>query len=207
MKTFIVIILILGTYQFACAQTDAGKKRLTKKSYWFDAGLGWGGQGSAQNFGFVYEIAPKRIISVHYSGVMTNHRYTDYLFFIPVASYPAGEDADSYEVTYGYLTKGKFGVMTLSAGLSVVNIQSGSGHGEPLGFDLLIAGSTRPADYKLEKSNTVGLALRAEFIPSLRWAGFGISPSVNINPQYTFASIAFQLALGRMRPKDRKVEN
>jgi hypothetical protein len=206
MKTCTATLLMFIACQFVSAQQDT-IKHVAKKSYWFDVGLGWGGQGSAFNLGLSYEIVPKRIISLHYSGVVTNHRCYDYVFFFPIADYPLGEDADAYEITYGVLKKGKAGIMNFSAGLSYVKIQSGGGDGPPIGFDFILTGSSRPVDYKLAKYNTVGLALRAQFIPSIRWGGFGISPYVNINRRYTFASISFQLALGRIKPKARKLNS
>jgi hypothetical protein len=205
MKTSVTVVLIFGMFQFLCAQPDTTRKHLTKKTYWLDLGLGWGGQGSAIDIGLTYEMVPQRTISVRYSGVVTNHRYYDYLFVIPVANYPGGEDADAYEISYGILGKGKVGIMNLSAGLSLVKIKSGTGDGPPIGFNVF-GGSDRPVDYELTKSNTVGLALRAQFVPSLRWAGLGISPYININPKYTFASMTFQLALGRIKPKLRKLK-
>lgn len=191
------------------AQTDTTRKLVTKRSYWCDLGSGWGGQGTAFNIGFSYEITPKRIMSIHYSGVITRHRYYDYFLFFPTTSYPSGEDAEAFEITYGFLKKGKAGIMNFSAGLSSVKIQSGTGKAPPIrqnGLVALFFGSNLPADYELRESTTIGLALRAQFIPSLRWAGLGISPYVNINPDYTFASISFQLLLGRIRPKVRKVK-
>jgi hypothetical protein len=201
MKTCVAVFLMLSICQLLPAQPDTTGKPVTKKSYWLDVGLGWGGQGTALDIGLSYEFIPRRMISVRYSGVMTNDRYYDYLFLIPLASYPAGEDADAYEITYGVLTKGKAGMMNFSAGLSYVKVQSGSGNAPPIGFDLIFTGSTVPGDYELTTSRTVGLALRAQFIPSLRWAGLGISPYLNINPEYAFGSITFQLALGRIRPR------
>jgi hypothetical protein len=203
MKTYIAILFILISGCSAFAQTDAVVKLVPKKSYWFDIGLGWGGQGSAFDIGLSLEVKPKRIISFHYSSVVTNQRCYDYFLFIPVADYPLGEDADSYEISYGVLRKGKAGIMTVTAGLSYLKIQSGTGDGPPIGFDYVFTGSSRPIDYRLAKHNTFGLSLRGQFIPSLRWGGFGISPYLNINPKYTFGSITFQLALGRMRPKPR----
>jgi hypothetical protein len=204
MKTYIAIVLIFGTFQIVYAQPDSTRKQSPKKSYWLDIGLGWYGQGNAFDIGVSYEVAPKRIISFHYSTVVTSHRYYDYLLFIPVANYPSGEDADTYDISYGSVKKGKAGIVTFSAGASLIKIKSGTGDGPEIGFDW-IGGSTRPVDYKLEKNNTVGLALRAQFIPSIRWAGIGISPYININPKYTFGSLTFQLALGRVKPKVNKV--
>jgi hypothetical protein len=203
MKTHLAILLCLITYHSVLAQTETAVTLNSRKSYWFDIGLGWGGQGSAFDIGLSFEVRPKRIISLRYSSVVTNQRCYDYLLFVPIADYPLGEDADAYELSYGMLKKGKAGIMTFSAGLSYLKIQSGTGDGPPVGFDYILGGSSRPVDYKLAKYNTVGLALRAQFIPSLRWGGLGVSPYLNINPRYTFGSITFQLAIGRIRPKAR----
>jgi hypothetical protein len=202
MKNCIPLLLILAS-QILFAQSDSSKTARTRKSYWVDAGLGWGGQGSAFDIGFSFEITPKRILSLRYSSVFTSSRYYDYSFMIRTADYPAGNDGHAYEVSYGSLRKGRAGIITFSGGLSFVQIEHGSGSGPPIGFDVLLFGSDRPVDYKLEKKNTVGLALRAQFIPSLRWGGLGISPYVQLNPAYTFASLTIQLAMGRLRPRDR----
>jgi hypothetical protein len=185
------------------AQSDADIRLTSKKSYWLDLGVGWGGQGNTFDIGLSYEVKPRRIISFHYTSVVTDRRCYDYFFFIPVADYPLGEDADAYDISYGVLKKGKAGIMTFSAGLSYVKIESGTGNGPPIGFDYLFSGSSRPVDYELQKYSTVGLALRAQFIPSLRWGGLGISPYLNLNPKYTFGSLTIQLAPGRLRPKTR----
>jgi hypothetical protein len=100
--------------------------------------------------------------------------------------------------------KGKGGMINFSAGLSLVKIKSGTSKGPATGYDIIILSSNLPDDYRLDESSTIGLVLRAQFTPSLRWGGIGISPSVNINPEYTFASMTIQLALGKMREKVRK---
>jgi hypothetical protein len=202
MKNYIAWILIICSYQ-ALSQNDSTKTSIPRKSYWMDVGLGWGGQGSGFDIGLSLEIVPKRILSIRYSSVFTKNRYYDYSFTIRTADYPAGDDAHSYEVSYGSVRKGKSWIMTLTAGLSLVRIETGSGNGPPIGFDSELFGSDRPVDYVLEKKTTAGIALRAQFIPSLRWGGLGISPYININPSYTFASLTIQLALGRIRPRDK----
>jgi hypothetical protein len=204
MKTHLVILLSFITYHSVLAQSETSVETLRpRKSYWFDIGLGWGGQGSAFDIGLSFELRPKRIISFHYSSVVTNQRCYDYLFFVPIADYPLGTDADAYDISYGMVKKGKAGIMTFSAGLSYVKIESGTGDGPQIGFDYVFTGSSRPVDYKLAKDNTLGLVLRGQLIPSLRWGGLGVSPYLNINPKYTFGSITVQLAIGRIRPKPR----
>jgi hypothetical protein len=182
-------------------ENDSTRKHIDGKSYWFDLGLGWGGQGNGFDIGFTYEVAPARIMSLRYSGVRTSARFYDYAFLFPVANYPDGEDAGAVELTYGFLKKGKAGLMNFSAGLSVVRIHSGISHGPSGGYDIILFSSDLPADYRLEEIASIGLVLRAQIIPSFRWGGLGLSPSVNINPDYTFAALTIQLALGKMRAK------
>jgi hypothetical protein len=208
MKCFIpvFILLFIINFQYVSAQQDSTVKLRYKKSYWVDIGQGWGGKGSAFNIGISYEIKSRRFISLRYANVITNNRCTDYFLFIPVQSNPLGNDGHSYELSYGTLKKGKAGVINFSAGISFVQIQTGKGSGPTTGFPIIIAGSTCPSDYTLKEKNTIGLTMRGQFIPCVRWGGVGISPYLNINPRYTFASLTFQLALGRLKPKTQIVE-
>jgi hypothetical protein len=200
MKNSVLLLLVFSTYQICYAQRDTTVNYSHKKSYWCDIGIGWGGQGNSFNVGLSLEITPQRILSIHSSSVLTKSRCHDYLFMIPIADYPLGNDAQSYEITYGLLKKGKAGIMTFSAGLCYVKIEKGTGSGALVGYDLF-GGSTRPVNYHLSTERTVGLALRAQILPSLRSVGLGISPYVIISPEYTFASLTFQLAVGRLKPK------
>jgi hypothetical protein len=73
MKTFAPIAMIsaimLLSLSDAFAQNDVATAPIKiKKSFWFDLGLGWGGQGTAYDLGFSYEVAPNRLMSLHYSG-------------------------------------------------------------------------------------------------------------------------------------------
>ena len=186
------------------AQDDSTRKHGYTHSYWVNVGWGWGGQGRALEIGFSYEVAPKQVLSLRYSGVRASERFYDYFFLIPVASYPSGEDAAAAEITYGLLVKGKAGIISLYAGLSLVKIESGTSDGRTGGYDIIILSSDLPDDYRLNESSTIGFVLGAQFTPSLRWGGIGISPCVNINPEYTFARVTIHLALGKMREKARK---
>lgn len=186
------------------AQNDSTAKRADSNSYWVDLGLGWGGQGHALDIGFSYEVVPQRILSLRYTGVRTSKRFYDYLFYIPIASYPLGKDASAVEITYGMLIKGNEGIVSFSVGLSLVKVQSGTSERYSGGYDLILLSSDVPDDYQFDESSTVGLVVRAQFMPSLRWGGIGISPCININPKYTFAGVTIQLAFGKMREKARK---
>ena len=190
--------------KLVATQTDSTGKHEYSKSYWFDLGRGWGGQGRAFDMGFSYEVAPQRVMSIRYSNVRTLERFREYFLFFPTANYPSGKDAAALEITYGVFTKGQGGMINFSAGLSLVKIKNGTSQGPPTNYDIIIASSNLPDDYRLEKSTTVGLVMRAQFTPSLHWGGIGISPSVNINPEYTFASMTIHVALGKMREKVRK---
>lgn len=88
-------------------QNDSTAKRADSNSYWVDLGLGWGGQGHAFDIGFSYEVVPQRILSLRYTTVRATERFYDYLFYIPIASYPLGKDAGAVEITYGMLMKGE----------------------------------------------------------------------------------------------------
>ena len=50
-------ILLLSVLELF-AQNDVVPIKI-KKSYWFDPGLGWGGQGTAFELGFSYEVTKK----------------------------------------------------------------------------------------------------------------------------------------------------
>lgn len=102
------------------------------------------------------------------------------------------------------LIKGNEGIVSFSVGLSLVKVQSGTSERYSGGYDLIMLSSDVPDDYQFDESSTVGLVMRAQFMPSLRWGGIGISPYININPKYTFASVTIQVALGKMREKARK---
>jgi hypothetical protein len=197
MKQFVLCVLVFCCHT-AISQDDSSQKTHYKKSYWFDVGFGWGGQGSALNFGLSLQVAPKRLISVHYSQVYTRHRCHDYAVGVEIADYPLGEDAGAWELAYGFFKKGKYSIVTASAGLSLIRIESGTPTGPVL--DPSLFGSSCPADYYIEEKRAVGIALRAQFIPSLRWGGLGLSPYLQLNGKYTFASLTVQLALGRLRP-------
>ena len=111
------------------AQNDVANAPIKiKKSFWFDLGLGWGGQGTAFDLGFSYEVAPNRLMSLHYSGVATNKRCDEIAIFIPIES-PMGKSAESVELSYGILRKGKVSLFTISAGLSYVNVETAGGSG------------------------------------------------------------------------------
>jgi hypothetical protein len=175
-----------------------------KKSYWFDLGLGWGGQGNAFDLGFSYEVTPNRLMSFHYSGVATNDCCEEVAFFIPIEN-PIGKSAETVEVSYGILRKGKISLFTISAGLSYVNVETAGGSGPVASGVPVLYYTTCPANYSAENEGTMGLALRAQYIPSWRWGGLGVSPYLNLNPKYTFGSVTINLAFGRMRPRNVKV--
>jgi hypothetical protein len=210
LKTFTFIAAIIAftlcSYSKTFSQEDlpvAHEK--TKKSYWLDFGFGWGGQGGAFDLGLSYEVTPNRLISLRYSTVFTNEHCDEVVVFFPIES-PLGKSAETIDLSYGILRKGKTSFLTLSAGLSYVNIETAGGS-MPAGASVPgVYLSNCPADYAAESKSTVGLALRAQFIPSWRWGGVGISPYLNVNPEYTFGSITISLALGRMRPRVSKAE-
>jgi hypothetical protein len=171
-----------------------------KKSFWFDLGLGWGGQGGAANVGFSYEMIPGRIISIHYSPVWTNDHCDEVVLFFPIEN-PLGKRADALEISYGIVKKRKVSMLTLSAGLSYVKVETSEGSGPSTQGIPILYQTGCPDNYTVKDESTIGLALRAQFIPSIRWGGIGISPYLNINPKYTFASFTINAALGRMKPR------
>ena len=171
-----------------------------KKRYWFDLGLGWGGQGSAFNLGFSYELIQNRLISLRYSGVATNDHCDETVIFIPIES-PMGKSADAVELSYGLLRKGRVGLFTFSAGLSYVHLETADGSGPAAPGIPIIYSTSCPANYMVENESTVGLALRAQVLPSWRWGGLGVSPYLNLNPKYTFGAVTINLVLGRMKPR------
>ena len=209
MKTFALIgmvtAIMLVPRSESFAQTNVATAPIKiKKSFWFDLGLGWGGQGTAYDLGFSYEVAPNRLMSLHYSGVATNKHCDEIAFFIPIES-PMGKSAESVELSYGILRKGKVSLFTISAGLSYVNVETAGGSGPTASSVPLFYYTNCPANYSVEHEGTVGLALRAQYIPSWLWGGLGISPYLNLNPKYTFGSVTVNLAFGRMRPRNAKV--
>jgi hypothetical protein len=165
-----------------------------------DIGVGWAGQGEGFDIGVSVQVSPKTFISARYSMEFTNDRCYEYILFFPLEEHPLGYDADSYEFSYGGISKHKAGIMTLSAGISIVKIHRGSGEGDPAPASL--AGSTCPENYKMITETTVGILLRGQLIPSFRWIGLGLSPYLNINTKQTFGGITFQLGLGRIRPRE-----
>lgn len=209
MKTFAPIAMIsaimLLSLSDAFAQNDVATAPIKiKKSFWFDLGLGWGGQGTAFDLGFSYEVTPNRLMSLHYSGVATNDHCEEAVFLFPIQN-PMGKSAETVDLSYGFLRKGKVSLFTMSAGLSYVNVETAGGSGPTGSGVFIIYYTTCPANYTAEHEGTVGLALRAQYIPSWRWGGLGISPYLNLNPKYTFGSVTVNLAFGRMRPRNAKV--
>ena len=212
MKTIAVIAMIstimLLSHSEAFAQTAVAYVPIKiKKSFWFDMGLGWGGQGTAFDLGFSYEVSPNRLMSFHYSGVATNNHCDEGALLIPIiipVENPMGKTAKTLELSYGILRKGKVSLFTMSAGLSYVHLENGEGSGPAAPVVSLFYYTTCPANYTLENQNTMGLALRAQYIPSWLWGGVGISPYLNLNPKYTFGSVTINLAFGRMRPRIAK---
>jgi hypothetical protein len=202
MKTLLCVLFtcVLSGSAFTQTMDNAQQKTRYKKSYWFDLGAGWGGQGGAFNMGISYEIVRGKFLSLRYSNVLTNHRCEEYLLFIPVGDHPIGHDADSYELFFGILKKKKYGLMNFSAGLSVVKVGTGTGDGTAQGTTVIYT-SNCPVNYTFNLENTIGISLRAQFLPSIKWVGFGVSPYINVTPKYTYASITFNLALGRLKPK------
>ncbi len=199
-----VLFAIFAALSGQCilAQADSTKVVLNryKKSYWFDLGLGWGGQGGAANIGFSYEMIPGRFISIHYSGVWTNDHCHEAVLFFPIEN-PLGKSADSFEISYGIIKKRKVSMLTLSAGLSYINAETGEGSGVSTQGIPILYYTNCPDNYNVKNESTVGLALRVQFIPAIRWAGIGISPYLNINPKYAFGSVTINVALGRVKPR------
>src|SRR4030095_4322564 len=110
MKNFALIGMIsaimLLPFSEVFAQNDVALAPVKiKKSYWFDLGLGWGGQGTAFDLGFSYEVSPKRLMSLHYSGVATNCHCDEVVLFLPIEN-PMGKSAETVDVSYGIMRKG-----------------------------------------------------------------------------------------------------
>ena len=209
MKNFALIGMIttfmLSSHSELVAQNDVTNAPIKlKKSFWFDMGLGWGGQGTAYDLGISYEVTPNRLISLHYTGVATNKHCDEIAIFIPIES-PMGKSAESVELSYGFLRKGKVSLYTFSAGLSYVNVETAGGSGPTASNVGLFYYTNCPANYSVETKGTVGLALRGQYIPAWLWGGLGISPYLNLNSKYTFSSVTVNLAFGRMRPRAAKV--
>jgi len=209
MKTFARIGMIAAIMLLSISELFAQKDVpyapvKIKKSFWFDMGLGWGGQGTAYDLGFSYEVAPNRLMSLHYSGVATNKHCDEIAIIIPIES-PMGKSAESVELSYGLLRKGRVSLFTISGGLSYVNVETAGGSGPSASSVPLFYYTNCPANYSVEHQGTMGLALRAQYIPSWLWGGLGISPYLNLNPKYTFGSVTINLAFGRMRPRNAKV--
>jgi hypothetical protein len=151
--------------------------------------------------GFSYEVSPRRLLSLRYSGVATNDHCEEVVVFLPIES-PLGKSADAIDLSYGILRKGRISLFTLSAGVSYVNFETADGSAPPAPA-LPLYFSNCPEDYAVKNEGTVGLALRGEFIPSWRWGGVGISPYLNVNPKYIFGSVTFNLVFGRLRPRNK----
>jgi hypothetical protein len=197
MKTLVMIIGLVFIVNGAFAQTTELPKY--QKSFWGDIGGGWGGEGDGMSLGFSYEHKKNRFLSLRYSDVFTDCRCVDYIFGIPVSNQPLGRDAVSVEFNYGFLKKKPWGMANFSFGLAYAKITEGTGNQDPGPVGLF--DSDCPADYQVEDSNTVGLVLRGEIMPSLRWGGLGFAPSLHINPQYTYAMFTISMAFGRLRPR------
>jgi hypothetical protein len=200
MKSFALLLLLI-TSHLCFGQSDSIKSKLYKQSYWLDIGGGWAGQGGAFDIGVAFQISAKKFISARFSMETTNNRCVDYVLFLPLDEHPLGYDADSYEFSYGGIRKGKTGIMTFSAGIAILKIHRGSGEGPPAP-SVILAGSTCPENYKMTTETSFGIVLRTQFMPSIRWAGFGVSPFLNINTKQTFGGITLQLGLGRIRPRE-----
>jgi hypothetical protein len=80
---------------------------------------------------------------------------------------PLGRSADALEISYGLVKKRKVGMLTLSAGLSYVKVQTGEGNGPSTQGVPILYHTSCPDNYILEDEGTIGLALRAQFIPSI----------------------------------------
>lgn len=201
-KTYLFTLLFAGVcMKLAFAQADETMDtRFYKKSYWFDLGPGWGGQGAAFTIGFSYEIKANRFLSLRYSPVWTNDHCDEIALLIPFEN-PLGKSAEPVEISYGIIRKGKVSLQTLSAGLSYVKIETAEGSGPSTQNIPLLYYTNCPDNYATKNESTIGLVLRAQFIPSVRWGGIGISPYLNISPKYTFGSFTFNVALGRIRPR------
>jgi hypothetical protein len=78
---------------------------------------------------------------------------------------PLGKSADALEISYRLVKKRK--VTMLSAGLSYVKVQTGEGSGPSTQGVPILYHTSCPDNYILEDEGTIGLALRAQFIPSI----------------------------------------
>jgi hypothetical protein len=200
MKTPVIIIILLFVMNGAFAQDTVAVKY--KKSYWFDIGGGWGGEGGGLSLGLSFEHKKNRFLTLRYSDMYTDCRCQEYVLFFPVSDLPLGRDVESVEFDYGLLKKKPWGMLNFSFGLAYMKITEGTGQEDPSpGF---LVGSTCPTDYKVEDNTTVGLVLRAEIMPSLRWGGLGFAPSLHISPQYTYAMFTISMSFGRLRPRNVK---
>jgi hypothetical protein len=173
-----------------------------KNSFWFDLGVGWGGQGTALNLGASLQVKPKSFVTLRYADVSTNEYCNEIALFIPISN-PLGRTAESLEFSYGALKKGRHHIMTMSVGLAYVNIKDAGGDEDPVGGSGgIFYYSYCPADYHVESTKTMGLVLQGQFIPCARWGGIGINPYININPEYVFAALTINMAFGRLRQKN-----
>lgn len=197
MKAPVLIIALLFIISGAIAQDTVAVKY--KKSLWMDIGGGWGGEGGGISLGLSYEYKKNRFLSLRYSDMLTNCRCEEYFLGINVSDQPLGRDVESVGLNYGFLKKKPWGMVNFSFGLAYMKISEGMGYQDPAPGGLFA--SDCPTDYKLETHSTAGVILRGEIMPSLRWGGLGLAPSLHISGKYTYAMFSISMAFGRLRPK------
>lgn len=197
MKTPVIIIALFFIVSGAIAQDTVAVNY--KKSFWLDIGAGWGGDGGGMSLGLSYEHKSNRFVSLRYSDMYSNCRCTEYVLFFPVSDNPLGHDASSFEFSYGFLNKRPWGMLNFSFGVAYMKISEGTGQEDPsAGF---LVGSTCPSDYELETYSTPGLVLRGEILPSLKWGGIGLAPSLHVGARYTYVMVTINVAFGRLRAR------
>lgn len=185
-KLVISLFFILAHFSDTEAQ-EMGNQQNYKKcnyAYW---GLGWGGQKSARNFGFVSEIANNGVIAFAFQRTWLTELVAGPMIMSstsPVKQTTSG----ALSILYGRIIKKDWGHYIFMGGPSVVGATR---------YDKNTWGY-----YSGESVSSVGLLLQAAVMPSRKFMGVGTNLFVNINSGFTHGGVTFNFVLGRVNDRN-----
>lgn len=156
-----------------------------QKSWWFDMGGGSSTRDRAITASLNIELEKRFLLTfsydnAYYPAELSNAITTIISFGLIPPTYKAGFNTESINLKLGKVVKRNWGVLTFSAGASVVTA------------------SQYAVTKELGNSTTIGLSIDAKILPVYKFVGLAINPFYNINGIQSYGGLTISLALGKI---------
>ncbi len=178
-RYFISGIILLGASICFSQVSQDLDKIFYRRATWLEIGVGWGGQGNAFQVNINKEVKRNLFLSAGF----------DFTAVQDIFNFEDKIESEAVSLNIGHLHRFENGYLNISLGLSYVKITDFKSTGAILFFGT--------GDSNI--SNTIGLSFRAGIFITTRRIGVGISPFLNINPEFPYGGLTLNISGGILK--------